>query len=75
VATDDEVRLEWEAGYIVLRSPYRDPPAPLDLANLSASTQWTEGITARGTAVGASTALRISVCQVGSDLGFVLLPR
>ena len=75
VATDDEVRLEWDAGSIVQRSPYRDPPKPIDLSHLAEVPSEREGITAKGIALSPSTSLRISVCQVGSDLGFVLLPR
>jgi len=75
VATDDEVRLQWDAGEIVERSPYRDPLKPIELGQLSSAPPGPEGITARGTPLGPSTALRISTCQVGSDFGFLLLPR
>jgi hypothetical protein len=73
MTTDDAVRLTWSAGRGVVRTPYLEPP--FDLGKLGPGPPGPEGITARGTAVATQTPVRIAICQVGSDFGFVLLLR
>jgi hypothetical protein len=70
--TDDEVRLTWDAGEPLERSPYRDPPAPLNLADLGRVRDGIQVLRAEGTARGPQTAVRIATCQVGDEFGFVV---
>jgi hypothetical protein len=81
VATDDEVRLMWDGGPIVERSPYRNPPPgtpggpPLDLSSLSGAPRGPDSVVVRGVATAPRTRLQVAACQVGADFGFVVRRR